>query len=85
MIHATQPARQPIGPPPQDQKRGFSERASREGFPGSSQIRPIGHGAKTPSHGSLSHGSSRESRGGSEQSTLELQIHQGTIPHPSDY
>jgi len=86
MIHATQPARQPIGPPSQDQKRGFSERVSREGFTsGSSQIRPIGHGAKTPSHGSLSHGSSRESRGGSEQSAMELQIQQGTIPHPSDY
>ena len=73
-----QPARQPIGPP-QGEARGFVERPSREAF---GTIRPIGHGAKTPSHGSLSHGSSRESRGGSDQSVLELGI-QGH--HPSEY
>jgi hypothetical protein len=67
-MHAIQPTRQPHGPP-QEQSRGFMERPSRESF---NQIRPIGHGAKTPSHGSLSHGSgSRESRGGSD-SILDL-------------
>jgi R3H domain len=88
-LHSSQPARQPIGPPP-EQPRGFSERPSREAFldrpsrEGFTQIRPIGHGAKTPSHGSLSHGSSRESRVGSEQSVIDLQV-QGSIPHPSEY
>lgn len=70
------PTRQPHGPP-QDQSRGFG---SREIF---SQIRPIGsgtHGNKTPSRGSLSHGSgSRESRGGSD-SILDLQV-----PPPQEY
>jgi R3H domain len=61
-MHSVQPTRQPHGP--QEQSRGF-ERLSRE-IP-FQQIKPIGHGAKTPSHGSLSHGSgSRESRGGSD-------------------
>jgi R3H domain len=83
----SQPTRQPHGPV--DKSRGFTERPSRETFqPQSSStapaqqspIRPIGHGAKTPSHGSVSHGSgSRESRGGSD-SILDLQI-QNTIPH----
>jgi len=67
IFHSTsmQPMRQPIGPP-QDLTRGFSERGSREGF---NQVRPIGHGAKTSSHGSLSHASvasTRESKGGSD-------------------
>lgn len=67
-MHTVQPTRQPHGPP-QEQARGFIERPSRDSF---NQIRPIGHGAKTPSHGSLSHGSgSRESRGGSD-SILDL-------------
>lgn len=62
------PTRQPHGPP-QDTSRGFD--SSR---PSLSQIRPIGHGAKTPSHGSLSHGSgSRDSRGGSD-SIMDLQL-----------
>jgi hypothetical protein len=80
MLHAT---RQPIGPP-QDHSRGFTGERPREAF---GTIRPIGHGAKTPSHGSLSHGSSRESRGGSDQSALELQIQQGSHPHhhPSEF
>jgi hypothetical protein len=79
----SQPTRQPHGPV--DQARGFTERPSREAFqqpppssstapPQQSPIRPIGHGAKTPSHGSVSHGSgSRESRGGSD-SVMDLQI-----------
>lgn len=78
-VHAVQPTRQPHGPP-QDQARGFSERPSREGF--NTQIRPIGHGAKTSSHGSLSHGSgSRESRGGSD-TLMDLQIQH---PPPPEY
>ena len=76
-IHSVQPTRQPHGPP-QEQARGFIERPSRESF---NQIRPIGHGAKTPSHGSLSHGSgSRESRGGSD-SILDLQAQSSSLPH----
>jgi hypothetical protein len=74
-LHQTiQPTRQPMGPP-QDQTRGFTERPSRESF---SQIRPIGHGQKTSSHGSLSHGS-KESRGGSD-TIMDLQVQ--NPPHP---
>jgi len=85
----SQPTRQPHGPI--DQSRGFTERPSRETFqqqpPAStastqqSPIRPIGHGTKTPSHGSLSHGSGgRESRGGSD-SILDLQSQNTIQPH----
>jgi hypothetical protein len=78
-FHSVQPTRQPIGPP-QDQSRGFTERSSRETF---ASIRPIGHGAKTSSHGSLSHGSGgRDSRG--NDSVVDLHV-QSLPPHPSDY
>jgi R3H domain len=71
-----QPTRQPHGPP-QDTSRGFDSTR-----PPITQIRPIGHGAKTPSYGSLSHGSgSRESRGGSD-SILDLQ---SSIQPPHEY
>ena len=71
-----QPTRQPHGPP-QDTSRGFDSTR-----PSLTQIRPIGHGAKTPSHGSLSHGSgSRESRGGSD-SILDLQ---SSMQPPHEY
>ena len=61
----------------EDTSRGFESRPSLP------QIRPIGHGAKTPSHGSLSHGSgaSRESRGGSD-SILDLHV-QSSMSHQS--
>jgi len=64
------PSRQPVGPPPGDNSRGFTERPSRE-----FNIRPIGSGAKTSS----SHGSgSRESRGGNDliQDLQDLHIPQ---------
>ena len=68
-----QPMRQPIGPP-QEAARGFNERPSREfGF------RPIGHEAKTSSHGSLSHGTSVGSRGGSD-TLMDLQIQSPQSP-----
>ena len=76
-MHTVQPTRQPHGPP-QEQARGFIELPSRDSF---DQIRPIGHGAKTPTHGSLSHGSgSRESNGGSD-SILDLQVQSPPLPH----
>jgi len=65
------PSRQPHGPP-QDQARGFTQ-----------AIRPIGHGAKTSSHGSLSHGSGASqsgSRGGSDAIT-ELAVSRGDSTH----
>jgi hypothetical protein len=89
--HTIQPTRQPHGPP-HDQTRGFTDRPSREftdrqshEFPERQQsreqfqIRPIGHGAKTPSHGSLSQGSAA-SRGGSDIIS-DLQI-QSSAPPP---
>jgi len=72
-IHTIQPTRQPHGPP-QDQSRGFIDRPSREQF----QIRPIGHGAKTPSHGSVSQGSGA-SRGGSDIIS-DLQVQSSAPP-----
>lgn len=81
-FHGVQPTRQPIGPP-QDQSRGFTERSSRDTF-SSNTIRPIGHGAKTSSHGSLSHGSGgRDSRG--NDSVVDLHVQSSLPPHPSDY
>jgi len=73
-----QPTRQPIGPP-QEAARGFSDRPSRE-----FSIRPIGHGAKSSSHGSLSHGTSGGSRGGSASDTImDLQVQSPPGQHSS--
>jgi len=66
-----QPTRQPIGPP-QEAARGFNDRPSRE-----FGIRPIGHGAKPPSHGTASGGSR-----GSSDTVMDLQI-QSPPPPPS--
>ena len=54
------PSRQPHGPPP-GQASGFTH-----------VLRPIGHGAKASSHGSLSHGS--DGSGGRSGAITELAV-----------